>query len=235
MSLQNHSYERCRSFVDSNFVKSPPVEKHQQLAVTLSRQKYSHAHEIGENLLELLDREAGPDEPHWAMFDRDLVHKILEDHNLPETVARYMPEDRDHDFSGIINEILGVHPSLWELFHHTCDTIVKLATVGNVILIGRGSHIISRHMPHVLHVRIIAPFEQRVERAAELLGISTHEAAHRVKHDDHAREAFVKSHFDESLDNPQAYHLTLNTGKMNPSAAASVIHSALKAHRFDKS
>ena len=228
MNLQNQSFERCRSFVDSNFVTPPPQKQRKKLAVTLSRQTFSGTHEIGEKLLLLLEKDEEFGEQPWALFDRDLVHKILEDHNLPKAIARYMPEDRDHDFSSIINEILGVHPSLWELFHHTCDTILKLASVGNVILIGRGSHVIARKVPHALHVRIISPIEQRAERAASLLDIPIQEALRKVKQEEQSRAAFVKSHFNESVEDSYGFHMTLNMAQMNPSTAAQVIYTALK-------
>ncbi|MEX0324438.1 MAG: AAA family ATPase [Puniceicoccaceae bacterium] len=235
MNQHSHEYERCHSFVHSNFVKTCPVEELQSPAVTISRQRFSHAHDIAEELLTKLSEDPLFNENKWALFDRDLVHKILEDHHLPQAISRYMPEDRDHDFSGIINEILGLHPSLWELFHHTCDTILKLASVGNVILIGRGGHVIARNLSHVIHVRIIAPMGMRIQRAASIENISPTAATRMIKHDDHARAAFIKSHFDEDPDNPEAYHLTINTGKTDPKTAADIILSAIKGQQFDNS
>jgi hypothetical protein len=229
MREQNHSYERCRSFIASNFVESPPEEKRRQpVALTISRQAFSGSHEIAEQLLSRikLDKKLGRDS--WALFDRDLVNKILEDHNLPKRVERFMPEDKDHEVSGLINEILGLHPSLWELFHHTCDTILKLAKVGNVIIIGRGAHIITRHMDHVMHVRIIAPLENRIRHACRTMDISRQQAIKLIKRDEAARAAFIRSHFDEAVENEQAYHLVLNTGKLGIDEAAKILHVALQ-------
>ena len=48
------------------------------------------------------------------------------------------------------------------------DTILKLATKGNVILIGRGAHILTRHFKGAAHARIVAPIEMRGRRAAEI-------------------------------------------------------------------
>ncbi|MGC9452282.1 MAG: AAA family ATPase [Oceanipulchritudo sp.] len=234
MSLERNAYQRCQAFIDSNFVQTRPESRREPLAVTMSREVYSQSHEIAEKLITLLQSDSRLGRDKWALFDRDLVQKVLEDHNLPKALARYMPEDKDHDFTGVINEILGLHPSLWELFHHTCDTIYKLAKVGNVVLIGRGANIITRRMPHVLHVRLIAPFEERVRRAAAQRGISDHEARRFIRHDDQARAAFVRSHFDEDPEDPGAYHILLNTGKITPSQAAHMIHAALKQHRVDK-
>jgi hypothetical protein len=229
MSFQSHAYDRCRAFIDSNFVEPQPREKRIPLTLTLSRQSYSLSHAIAEELIKLLSEDKKLGQQEWALFDRNLVHKILEDHNLPKGLAKYMPEDRDHEFSGVINEILGVHPSLWTLFHYTCDTIRRLAKVGNVILIGRGAHIITRGMPHVLRVRIIAPFEQRVQRAAQHLEISSAEAGKRIRQDDQARAAFVRSHFDQPVDDSYAYDMVLNTGDIDVPTAARILLAALKS------
>ncbi len=228
MSSQSHAYELCRAFIDSNFVESSPLAEEAPITLTLSRQAFSKTHAIAESLIKRLDTDSSLGQRKWALFDRNLVNKILEDHDLPDRLAKYMPEDRDREFTGAINEILGVHPSLWKLFHYTCDTIQKLAKVGNVVLIGRGAHIISRGMPHVLHVRIIAPFELRVQRAAQMLDITHTEAGKRIRQDDQARAAFVRSHFDEPLEDPYAYDLVLNTASIDTNMAADILFKALK-------
>lgn len=233
LSQSHHSekFERCKAFINSNFVqtshKVQPTSP--RPAITISRQPFSGSHHIASALSQQLPREKQLPNGEWALFDRRLVHKILEDHHLPQHLARYMPEDKDREFSGLINEILGLHPSLWELFHHTCDTILKLAGVGNVILIGRGSHILTRHLPHVLKVRIIAPFDQRLRQAAQQWDLPEDSARRRLQKEDKARAAYIHSHFNESVDDPLAYHLILNTGSLSPDSAASTIKEALLA------
>ena len=234
MSVDKSSLERCQAFIDSNFVKTQQKEKRKRLALTISRQIFSKSHAVADQLIALLQRDKQLGENPWALFDRDLVHRILEDHNLPKTIARYMPEDRDREVTGLINEILGLHPSSWTLFHYTCDTIHKLASVGNVIIIGRGSHIITRGMDHVIKVRIVCPLEKRIERAAAHLDLTRDEARKHVKQDDTARAAFVRSHFNEDLADPLAYDLILNTDRMSVEAAAHILLQALRDHWVDK-
>lgn len=231
-SYSSHAapFDRCRAFIDSNF-----VELHQRSservrpAVTFSRQPFAGTHRIAQSLLQLLENEERLPQGPWALFDRNLVHKVLEDHQLPKRLAEYMPEDKDHEVSGLINELLGLHPSLWELFHHTCDTVLKLARMGNVLLIGRGAHILTRHLPQVLKIRVVAPFDQRLERAAEEWELPLSRARRRLHQEDQARAAYIRSHFNESIDDPFAYHFTLNTEPFSPTEAARVIHQSLLA------
>ncbi len=230
MSDYSHAYSRCQSFIDSNFVPSPPVKKPgPSMTLSISRQAYSRSHAISEKLIGLLQADKQMGNREWALFDRDLVHQILREHNLPERIAKYMPEDREKPVASTINEILGLHPSMWDLFHYTCDTIYKLASIGNVILIGRGAHIVTRDMPNVLRVRIIAPRKLRVNRAAQLLQLSPAEAEKILARTDHAQAAYVQSHFDESIDDPHSYDMVLNTGTLDDEAAARILFHALKA------
>ena len=230
MSDYSHAYTRCQAFIKSNFVDSPPREKSRQAkALTISRQAFSRSHLVAEKLIDLLHADMDLGKRNWALFDRDLVHKILREHNLPDHIAKYMPEDRDNAVTSTINEILGLHPSMWDLFHYTCDTIHKLASVGNVILIGRGAHIVTRDMPHVLRVRIIAPRQSRIARASEFLKLPIDEATKAVSRSDHAQAAYVQSHFDESIDDPESYDLTLNTGILSEDAAARILYHAIKS------
>lgn len=199
------------------------------MAVAISRQYFSRSHAIGEELIKRLKNDRMLGRSPWALFDEDLVEKVLEDHELPKSMARYMPEDKDRELKGLLNEILGVHPSLWDLFHCTCDTILKLARVGNVILMGRGAHIIARDLPHVLHVRMVASEDFRVDNACRELNISYEKALYRIRREDNARAAYVSQHFNESIEDPHAYHMILNTGQLSVETAATLMHNALRS------
>lgn len=209
----------------------PPAESARlRPSITLSRQAYSGAHFISEILKDRLEKDPLLGGERWELFDKELVDRILEDHDLPRIIARFMPEDRDHELSGLINELVGLHPSLWELFHYTCDTLLKLARVGNVILIGRGAHIVTRGLPAVARVRLIAPAGERIRRAAVREDISEKEAARLIRKDDAARQAYTQSHFNERIDDPLAYDLVLNTAGIYPETAADLILSVAKHH-----
>ncbi|NBD39148.1 MAG: hypothetical protein GVY10_11325 [Verrucomicrobia bacterium] len=230
---EEDSFKRCKAFIDSNFIegRAPSSKRRRNPVVTISRLPCCGSHEIGEALLALLEADAELGRVPWGFFDRDLVHRVLEDHHLPERLARYMPEDKDHELSSLINEMLGLHPSLWELFHHTCDTILKLAQMGNVILIGRGAHVLTRGMPWVLRVRVVAPFEYRLKRAMEESGLPEGRARRRLRQDDQARAAYIRTHFNESVDDPYAYDLALNTANWSPQECAGILLAALRETR----
>jgi cytidylate kinase len=139
-----------------------------------------------------------------------------------------MPEDASIFSAGsMVEELMGLHPSDWTLVHHVTDTMLRLAQMGNVILVGRGANIITAHRKNAFHVRLVAPRDLRIERAAELNNLGAKEAAAFVRKSDRARRRYVKLHFRVAIDEPLLYDATLNTGRFSFETAARLIAEAL--------
>jgi hypothetical protein len=63
-------------------------------AITISRQTGAGAVTVARLVAEQLGKEFPGEPPRpWAVFDRTLAAKILEDHNLSARVEQFMPED----------------------------------------------------------------------------------------------------------------------------------------------
>jgi hypothetical protein len=58
---------------------------------------------------------------------------------------------------------------------------------------------------------------------------SREEAIKEVNRLDHAQAAYVRSHFDESIDAPTDYDMVLNTGSLAEETAARILFHALAA------
>ena len=58
---------------------------------------------------------------------------------------------------------MGLHPSSWTLVQQTNATILQLAQMGNVILVGRGATVITSKLNNVFHVRLVGSLEKRIE------------------------------------------------------------------------
>ena len=59
-------------------------------AVTISRQAGCGALVVAEKLAHYLQEHSPKDECPWTVFDRNLMDKVLEDHNLPVRLARFL-------------------------------------------------------------------------------------------------------------------------------------------------
>jgi cytidylate kinase len=122
-----------------------------------------------------------------------------------------------------VEELLGLHPSDWTLVQHTTDTIFRLARLGNVILIGRAANIITARFPKAFHVRLVAPRQVRLQRAARIYQLTAREATVLVSEKDAARKRYVRHHFHVAIDDPLQYHAILNTGILSFETAARLI------------
>jgi cytidylate kinase len=192
-------------------------------AVTISRQSGCGAHVVGEKLIRYLQSRTSDDEPPWTLLDRNLVEKVLQDHQMPERLARFMPEDRTHEISDIMEHCIGLHPPSELLIQRMSETIRRLAEAGNVIIVGRAASVITANLPHVIHVRLVGSVEKRAEHMQQREGIGKREALDRIHNEDLGRERYIKKHFGRNIDDALLYHLTINTDVVSLDDAAHMI------------
>ena len=208
-------FDQCRTFINCQLGPKKAGAAARQTgrfrAVTLSRQSGSGAHTIAEALARrLAAQDKAPGRP-WTVFDRELVARVLEDHNLPTKMADSIPEDRMTELQDVVHELFGLRPGSWAFVQHTTETILRLVELGNVILIGRAANIVTRHREDVLHVRLVAPQAQRVERLQADRKLTRKSALAALRREDLGRARYVKKYFETDIDEPTQYHLTLNT------------------------
>jgi len=223
-------FERCLQFVNSEALHTPQSRSvtHTEpgrLAITISRQSGCGAHCVAEHLAGYLEARASQSQ-RWRIFDRNLIETVLTEHNLPTRLARYMPEDRIPALTGAMDELLGVHPPVLTLLEQTVETVLRLAKQGNVILIGRGAHIITSRLAQVFHVRLVGSLPKRVEHIRMIRGIGEREALELIRQEDRGRERYLKKYFGKTSDDELAYHLVINTDSISYERAAQLIGEA---------
>ena len=232
--IETAGLEHCLSFINCQLrdggKSGPSVAGVVRHAVTISRQAGCGALVVAEKLAHYLQEHSSKDACPWTVFDRNLMEKVLEDHNLPTRLARFMPEDRASQIEDILADVFEVHPPAETMLHQTAETILKLATLGNVILIGRGSTVITARLPHVFHVRLVAPFEKRVEYAHKKynqFNLTADQARKFCRNEDRGRERYTKKYFNADINDPLLYHMIINTGLVNFDYAAKLIGDAV--------
>lgn len=94
---------------------------------------------------------------------------------------------------------------------------------GRVVVVGRASQVILAQNPRALHVKIIAPFDLRCERVREVRDVNSEQARELVEQHDRWRKLYLRNHHDADWDDLLLYHLTINTGKVDPKDAVDLI------------
>lgn len=202
------------------------------LAITISREAGAGAVTIAGLAAERLHAaEKNAQAPPWTVVDANLAEHVLKDHQLSERLERFLTEDARVPVDTAVSELLGLVPSPWTLVKHTTETILRLAQLGRVILVGRAGNVITARQRHVFHVRLVAPWTQRVRHLAEQNHIDEAEAARIAKNRDQARRRYLRRYFDAEIDDPTRYDLTLNTGRLGFERSADLIVYAALSHQ----
>ena len=229
---QNFSLEAFGHYLNAQ-TAPPKAPEARPLTITLSRQTGSGAVTIAGLLAQRLQAaEKAPGVHPWTVFDANLAEQVLKDHALPARLERILAEDTRPPVEAAVGELLGVHPSLWTLVEYTTETVLRLAELGRVILVGRGGNVIAARLPNAFHVRLVAPLAERIHHAAKSYNVSEAEAAKLVKTKDDARRNYLRRYFHADIDDPAMYDLTLNTGRLGFEGAAEIIaHAAVNRYQ----
>jgi cytidylate kinase len=194
--------------------------------VTLSRQAGCGAQEIAGKLAARLQAHSSHAGCPWTIFDRALMDKVLVDPRLPKYLDTYLPPDLKPAMEAILEGLFGPNTTD-RLARQKAETMLGLAEVGNAIIIGGGGNIVAAKVPHALHVRLIAPLDQRLRRAHEIYGMPPPEARQFCLAQDLSREEYVRAHFNSDVKDPMHYHLVINTALMSYDAVARLIEDSL--------
>lgn len=229
---ESSTFEECRNYVAA----LAKVQNHctgkggikRLPAITISRQAGARGRSIGKKLKQALCDQSSKDEIPWTYLDEDLVEKVLKDHDLPSSLAEFMPEDSVSEISSTINEILGRHPSLWTLFEHTVETMLNLCRTGHCILVGRGGNKVAEGLTNVIRVRFVGSKQRKLLQMVYTHKMPLKKAKAYIKKEDRARKRYMKNHFDCDVDDPLHYDLVINTDHYSDEAVVQIIINACR-------
>ena len=128
----------------------------------------------------------------------------------------------------MLNELIGIHPPMLELIHKMTNTILNLAEVGNVIIIGRGSQIITSHLKNSCRIRLVAPLGDRINNLQKNKVISNDWAKKYLVKEDKNRKVFLSKTFRKDIDDPTLYHALINVSSFTDRELARYIVGLIK-------
>jgi cytidylate kinase len=197
--------------------------------ITISRECCSGGSRLAELIAEKFNSgESGQTE--WSLFGGNIINQMLLTNHLPMDLARFLPEDKVPEVNATIGEIVGLHPSLWELMQKANATMRRLASGGRVILVGRGANFATAGIPGGIHVRLVAPPAHRARYYAKRFGVTEAEALLHNTKCDAARRRYVSAYFNAAIENPSAYDLVINTAHVPLAEAVELVSAHVHAH-----
>ncbi|WP_020676661.1 cytidylate kinase family protein [Geopsychrobacter electrodiphilus] len=157
----------------------------------------------------------------YRLIDGETIEKIAPQYGLTREVLSQIDEKPPAFIAHLDRQI--------ELGMNRIQLIVlEQALEGNVIIYGRGGQDLLKGADNVLRVRVIAPFDLRVERWAEREWIDPDLAYSLVRKSDQQRAGFIKYYHDRNWEDPLHYDLTINTAKISEETAVRQIMSGVK-------
>ncbi len=226
------SYEEIRKILEHKLGEEQ-VAWVMPTVITISRQVGSGGDEIALDVSKILG---------YAYFDKSLMVSVAKSLGVSEENIADLSEDT-YKVSSLVDRILlrkklvaaSLDPKDNAQISKTLDedeclsviqvVINNLASRRKTVIVGRGGQAILKNKVGVLHVRIIAPVEVRVERIMKSGGLSREDALKLVEENDKAAAEYLRRFYNIDWEDQANYDLVLNTGKMDLSTAARIIAS----------
>ena len=178
--------------------------------VSISRTTGAGGVNFPEKLIHHLNEQESKSENEWMIFDKDVLEMVLEEHNLPKEIKKFMPEKKVSEFQDVIEQLFGLHPNEHKLIKKVSDTILHLSHIGNVVFVGRGSNIITAECRNGLHLRLIDSLENRIINVQNYFKLNRVQALKLIQTEDKNRKNYIKKYFNKDIDNPLLYSLVIN-------------------------
>jgi cytidylate kinase len=109
--------------------------------------------------------------------------------------------------------------------------VLTVAARGEAVLVGRGAGFLLPPATTV-HVRVVAPLEERVAYLGQWLRLTEAEAAAEVRDRDRKRATFLAALTDRDPDDPTAYDLLVNSGRLGLESSAELIAQAVRTKQM---
>ena len=232
--FKNIGLDKCKVFITSEFLPKGVANRTAltpRPSITISRMTGAGGHTVASALADYL-KERSPAHEEWTVFDQQLVEKTLEDAHIAKRVTAFLEEGHKSMIKDSVEEWIGLHPSHWTLVQGINATILRLAQVGNIIFIGRGSAVITSKLKNVFHVRLIGSLDRRIERVEQVHGLDRKAAASYIKKKDEGRKKYMKENFDVDIDDPRYYHVVINTDLVGYDGATRIIGNEVVARFY---
>lgn len=187
--------------------------------ITISREFGCEAYPVAEHLSELLRQKTGNE---WLVMDKALLEEVSRRHNISEDILRGLGEKNK-----IFDEVMATFSPSWKTdrdhFKLLASYIISLASHGNVIIVGRGSAIITAHLPNCHHFRLYGSMEFKSASIATRLKISLAEASRLIERKQAQRDSFTSNFLGRSANDLGYYDLLFNNDKSSTKKIACTI------------
>ena len=159
----------------------------------------------------------------YHLVDKAFVSAVLCQYGLTEFDSEY--EKQPGFWEGFDTEKAERRETMVRMLN---QVVRAVARHGNVVILGRSGYAILAGLADVLHVRLQAPLDDRIELVRNATNASLLEATALVKENDKMRKAFVESFYRVPWESALAFDIALNTSHVPVNVATDWVIQAAK-------
>ncbi|QAR33264.1 cytidylate kinase-like family protein [Geovibrio thiophilus] len=160
-------------------------------------------------------------------FDADLFSNVFKDEKINK-VNDMIKNDETISFFDTYADQEPVFDS--KRFSSMVELIIRnLATDTNCVIMGRGSQCILEDEPNCLHIRLVAPFDDRVKWLTDKEELEAAKAAEQIKAIEKHKKSYIKHYYKRDIDDVSLYHSVFNLSKTSNDNLADMIIACAKS------
>jgi cytidylate kinase len=162
----------------------------------------------------------------WRVLDADIPHEVAASLHIPQSALEEWDEHVPSLLEKMGNALLMGSPELLlnpdvigrpdpqRIALATREVLLAAAARPPLIVVGHGAQSLFHERPHSLHLRLVAPLEDRIRRIDMRRAADPRDAATLARRMDADRANYVREHYGRDVRDPLLYHLQLNTGRI---------------------
>ena len=200
--------------------------------VAISREFGCEGTDLAVSLAEALNKgPASGSGPEWQYYDRALLDRLAEDHDLKVEAVRSAEEHHRTEIEQYLSKELSKRPDDYDVYQYLVSAITTLAKRGNVIFVGRGAHIITQTFGTGFYVRLYGSPQFKVKRIRDCMPDISDDVdavASFIGKESKKRDSFIERFTLKSPSDPLYYHLMINNGKFSVPEMTQLVLGGMK-------
>ena len=203
-------------------------------AITISRQYGSGGGEIAARLAKRLG---------WRLIDHEVIEEVAR--RLGVTIDD--AAQRDERAEGVVDHILRglraaepappsllsfsdpvMAPQAYDYAVALHETLLGVVAAGQAVIVGRGAQALFHERRDTLHIRVVAPLEQRILYVSLREALDHDAALRRIQKKDHDRQRYLWLTHARRVEDATLYDLILNTRILDFDSCVELIALALE-------
>ncbi len=167
--------------------------------ITISREVGCNGLKIAHQIAERLNKRKMIND--WKVLSKEIFFQSAKELNLdPKKIQRIFKQTDKYTFEEILKAFSDKqYKSERKIVKTTYDVVRSFAVNGFSIIVGRAGHIIAQDIKNSLHIRLVAPFEFRIQTIMENNKLTRNEAIHFIHQVEKERIAFRDAICDKKV------------------------------------